>query len=867
MTPPKKLTPAMQQYARFKKRHPECVLFFRMGDFYEMFYDDAVTAHRALGITLTERTEGVPMAGVPYHAVDSYLRRMIEQGYRVAVCDQVQDPKDAKGVVERAVTRVVTPGTLVDESLLRDQEPNLVAAVCFTESGDDAAGVIASVEVSTGAFELHDTHVRRLADDLMRIGPSELLYADTANGEVPPRLAQAVAAMDMALTPRPAWHFRHHEATEVVMKHFGVTTLDGFGLSADDPALAAAGAALAYLTETQHPDDEKRSLSYLQPPRRRVSADYVMLDAAAMRSLEIERTMRTGGVEGSLLHTIGHCRTPMGRRLLRQWLCYPLANRAAIEARHRAVAAFVDDESLAEAVREAVSPVQDVARIAGRLGLGRATPRDLVALGSSVAQVETLAGHLAGCPALGGYADRLAGMTETLPELARAIKAACVEHPPSHTREGGIIRDGYDEQLDACRELQRDASDWLARYQKKIIDETGLAKLKVGYNRVFGYYIELSRAQSGSAPDSFIRKQTLKNAERYITPELKDFETKIMTAESRAIDRERELFADLCGTAASHTAALGDFAHLVGELDILLCFAALAIKHRYVKPTMVEEPMLNIAQGRHPVLDERLGEGFVPNDCRLGVPIEEGAEPFTLGLITGPNMAGKSTYIRQVALIVLMAQMGSFVPAAAARIGLTDRIFTRLGSADELARGQSTFMVEMTETANILNHATPRSLVILDEVGRGTSTFDGVAIAWSAMEHLVAQIGCRTLFATHYHELTELERLYPTVRNVSVAVEEKGDGIAFLRKIVPGGTDKSYGIHVARIAGLPAGAVRRAEKILHELELAHASGHREEPTRPREVQPMEQLPLFTEYVLHPAILLRELRDEVDGSGE
>ncbi|MCK4873367.1 MAG: DNA mismatch repair protein MutS [Phycisphaerales bacterium] len=879
-----KLTPAMQQYQRFKQRHPDCVLFFRMGDFYEMFNDDAVTAHRALGITLTQRTPGVPMAGVPHHAVDSYIRRMIEQGYRVAVCDQVQDPKEAKGVVDRAVTRVITPGTLVDDSLLSDADQNVVAAVAFTESGDRSAGVIAAVEASTGSFVLCDTHSDRLVDDLMRIGPRELLYADTATGEVPPRVSPALEALGIAGTPRPAWHFRLADATEAVLEHFQVATVDGFGLSMDDPALAPAGAVLRYLQETQAPNADGPSLSHLQAPKRERSGDFVVLDAAVLRSLEIERTMRTGGTDGSLLGTLNRCKTPMGRRLLRQWLCFPLAKRAGIEARLGIVGAFVEDRRLAQGVLEHVGVIQDVARIAGRLGIGRATPRDLVALGASTGHVQRLREYIGDTPALARHAERLSQLCEPLVALSSEITEACVDHPPTHTREGGVIRDGYDAQLDECRALQRDASTWLAQYQKSLIERTGIARLKIGYNRVFGYYIELSRANAASAPDDFTRKQTLKNAERYITPELKEYETKITSAEARAIEREQRLFTSLCESAAMCASQLAEFAQVVAELDILLCFADRAVRCAYVRPTIVDEPVLDVVQGRHAVLDERLGDGFVPNDCALGVAGEDGADAFTLALITGPNMSGKSTYIRQNALIVLLAHVGSFVPAQTATIGLTDRIFTRIGASDELHLGQSTFMIEMIEAANILHHATTHSLIILDEIGRGTSTLDGLSLAWAIAEYLAAARS-RTLFATHYHELTDLADTTQEGRvgNLHVAVREWEGDVIFLHRILPGRTDQSYGIHVAKIAGLPPTAVDRAQDILKNLEATHACTRLGPADVERTPKAMEQLPLFTEYIQHPAVdrlrevsldnltpmqafdLLRQLREEIDGS--
>ena len=865
----------MQQYARFKQQHPDCVLFFRMGDFYEMFNEDALTAHKALGITLTQRTPGVPMAGVPYHSVDTYIRRMIDAGYRVAICDQIQDPKEAKGIVDRAVTRVITPGTLVEESLLDDAMSNVVAAVAFTGSGNESAGVIAAIEASTGSFELFDTDSQRLADDLARINPSELLYADTATGQPPERLEKALRGIDIPITPRPAWHFRLTDARDELLRYFGVATLDGFGLSADDPALAPAAALLLYLRETQSPNEDSPRLAHLQPPRRRVTSEHVILDAAVLRSLEIDRTMRSGSTEGSLLGTLNRCATPMGRRLLRQWICFPLTDPDKIRARQDVVAALMQDHRLADDLQKHISRIQDVARISGRLGTGRATPRDLAALGKSLLQVKEVLDCMTGTPALHDLQSRLTDVSDSLEKLGERLSQAIVASPPAHTREGGIIRDGFNARLDELRGLQQDATTWLARYQQQLIEQTQLQKLKVGYNRVFGYYIELSKTAAEKAPESFIRKQTLKNAERYITPELKEFENKITSAESRAVDLERKLFADLCADASRHAGELNIFSEIIAETDILLNFADRALRLRYTRPTLVDEPVLDIKQGKHPVLEELLGEGFVPNDCRLGIETEENENGFTMGLITGPNMAGKSTYIRQTALIVLLAHTGSFVPAESATIGITDRIFTRVGASDELHLGQSTFMVEMTEAANILHHATKRSLVILDEIGRGTSTLDGLSLAWAIAEYLSA-VGARTLFATHYHELTELADVEGSAAgNLHVAVREWEGDIIFLHRILPGRTNQSYGIHVAKIAGLPPETITRAETLLNNLSVTHHPGEGDFPaavqqnsaninksrsggeTSKRETQ-VEQLPLFTEYLQHPVI--EELRE-------
>ncbi len=860
-------TPAMRQYMAFKKQHPECVLFFRMGDFYEMFFDDALLVHKVLGITLTERTKGVPMAGVPYHAVENYLRRMIEQGYRVAVADQVQDPREAKGVVDRAVTRVLTAGTLVDETLLDDSRSNHVAAVLFTEAGDDSPAVLALAELSTGSLEVLDIAPGALADEVNRLGVDELLYAETATGEPPPRVVAVRELGACALTGRPSWHFRHRDGHETLCKHFGVATLAGFGLGDDDPGLAPAGALLRYLNETQGGEEQASRLAHIRPPVRRALGEFLTIDATSLRSLEVERTMRSGETDGSLMGVfVRHVRTPMGKRLLRDWLCFPLRDVKGIAARQRTVEALVEDRETARQLGERLSAMNDVARIAGRMNMGRATPRDLVALGRSVVALDELHTLLAANSALHPFAEALDTLREELQPFGESIVQRCVDAPPNHMREGGLFRDGIDAQLDECRTLQTDANDWLARYQKKLIESTGINSLKVGYNRVFGYYIEVTAVHSSRVPDTFTRKQTLKNAERYITPDLKEFESKVLTARDRAIDREQRLFAQMCHEAAGKAAPLSAFARCIAQLDVLRGFAEQAVRSRYARPHIVEESCVDVVAGRHPVLDEILKDRFVPNDCRLGVADASGegedAQPATLALITGPNMAGKSTYIRQIAIITLLAHTGSFVPAESATIGLTDRIFTRIGASDELHAGRSTFMVEMTETANILHHATPRSLVILDEIGRGTSTLDGLSLAWAIAEQL-ARAKARTLFATHYHELTAIADQDPAVCNLHVAVREWAEEIIFLYRIVPGRTDRSYGIHVAKIAGLPSSVVQRALSLLDTLEVhtERGNGNLRAPAAPSRGD--SQLHLFTEFVASP--VLEELRKlDLDG---
>jgi len=949
-------TPAMRQYHRFKQQHPGCILLFRMGDFYELFYDDAELAHKVLGVTLTRRTEGIPMAGVPFHSIEGYLRKLIQAGYRVAICDQIQDPSEAKGVVDRDVTRVVTPGTLTDDTLLEEGQENPLAAVVFhgavkgprdrggqgprargpegsrdangtandsshstsdirhSTSGDDWVS-IAWAELSTGSFQLTTLPVADLPDELARIAPRELLFCETADGRTPPRVQALAERLGCPVTGRPAWQFRVDEGLETLKRQFRVAQLTGFGLEDDAPALAAAGPIVHYLIETQRAG-ETGALPHLRPPKRFAPTEHLVIDQTSLRSLEVERTLRSESSEGALLGAMQHGVTAMGKRLLRQWLRYPRRDRETIEQRQRVVQALCEDSWFLGELRQTLDDVQDVPRIAARLAIGRASPRDLVALGQSATQAAAMTDLIADRPATAAHHQRAAALLDPMGQLAEQLTAACVEQPPSHLREGGLIRDGYDPELDECRSLQRDSHQWLAAYQQRLIEETELSNLKVGYNKVFGYYIELTAAQRDKAPQHWHRKQTLKNAERFITQDLKEFEGKILSAETRGIAREQTLFNQLCEQAQHHLESLHAFGQLVAELDVLASFARHAVKHHYVKPTIVDEPVLHIDAGRHPVLDQMLGDKFVPNDVELGVggwglgigddedhdtdaagasrtsgesaassPQTLNPKPQTLALITGPNMAGKSTYIRQTALITLLAHTGAFVPASSATVGLTDRIFTRIGAADELHAGQSTFMVEMTETANLCHHATEQSLVILDEIGRGTSTLDGLALAWAVAEHLAAR-GPRCLFATHYHELTELAEHHRTIANLNVTVREWQDQVVFLHRIVPGAADRSYGIHVAKIAGLPASIVQRADALLNQLAVSHvqtgAEGAREPGTEgPREQRTEtfsgvacdaatrgrvtqwpggqvaeskpDQMSLFTEYVPHPVV--------------
>ncbi len=800
-------TPAMRQYKEIKARYPEAVLFFRMGDFYEMFYEDARIASRVLGLALTTRSKGddpIPLAGIPYHALDSYLAKMIRAGHRVAICEQMEDPKQAKGVVQRDVVRVVTPGTLTEETLLDEHEPNYLAAIL----PDGRQTGLAWVELSTGKFHCEMLTLGGACDELARLRPAECLLPEDLIETQSPEVRRIKGAISAPLVKRPPYVFDADDADRRLKNHFQVATLEGFGVSDMPAAVAAAGAVLQYLEETQR--TALGHISRLQPVRR---ARFLYLDEATIRSLELVRTMRSESRENTLLSVFDQARTPMGGRLLRQWVQFPLADVERINARQEAVAELVEARGLRDKQAALLDEVSDLERIVARVSVGRAGPRDLLSLGRSLAQMPALKALLAD-----RQSQRLATLQQRIdlmPDLRALLETAISPDAPANLRDGGVISTGYNAELDHLRELRAGGARWLAEFQAREAERTGISTLRVGFNQVFGYYIEISHAHAGKAPDDYIRKQTLKNAERYITPELKEYEGEVLSAQEKAQALEERLFAEVRDAAAAQTAAIQALADVVAELDLLATLADVAVRRRYVRPEVVDGLDLHIVDGRHPVVDANLGSDFVPNDCRLS------ADDCRMMIITGPNMAGKSTYIRQVALLVLMAQMGSFVPAREARIGVVDRIFTRVGAADELARGQSTFMVEMTETANILNNATDRSLVILDEVGRGTSTFDGLALAWAISEHLARTIGCRTLFATHYHELTELAGLLPATANHNVAVREWQDQVVFLHKIVPGGTDKSYGIHVARLAGLPRPVIERSRQVLQQLEAQH----------------------------------------------
>ena len=813
-------TPMMKQYQEAKRACPDAILLFRMGDFYELFHDDAKIAARTLNLALTSREKGenaVPMAGFPHHQLESYLGKLIAAGFRVAVCDQVEDPKQATGLVRREVTRIVTPGTVTDEALLDPRQSNYLAAV----APGDPAGV-AWVELSTGRFVAAAFERRQLADQLARISPAECLLAEGTDA------APGILAEPMMLTRRPDWAFALAGARDALAKHFGTATLEGFGFTSDSdgPAIRAAGAILDYLTETQ-----KSSLDHIERLTPYRSGDALEIDESSRRSLEITRTIRDGRREGSLLAVLDRSVTAMGSRLLADWLAAPLTDVGRIDQRLDAVAELVDQAALTDDLRQTLRRVYDVERLLARVTTGRASPRDLSFLGRTLRCLPPLKAKLTARASR--LLNRLESEIDLCVDLRARLDAALVDDCPLSSRDGGFIREGYHAELDSLRQLRSGGKQWIAGYQAEETRRTGISTLKVGFNKVFGYYIEVTNAHRDKVPDSYIRKQTLKNAERYITPELKEYEEKVLTADEKAKELEFDLLVELRDAVAASRGRMQSTAAVLAQIDVLAGLAELARERNYARPKVVDEPVLEIHDGRHPVLDIIEPEGtFVPNDTHAG------GDSGTILLITGPNMSGKSTYIRQVALITLMAQIGSFVPVRRATIGIADRIFARVGASDELTRGRSTFMVEMTETARILNTATERSLVILDEIGRGTSTYDGISLAWAVVEYLHEHVACRTLFATHYHELTDLEQSLDRVKNLNVAVREWQDEVVFLYKIVDGAADKSYGIHVARLAGVPRQVLERSKDILAQLEEEHLDGEgrakiARRPERPR----------------------------------
>ncbi len=802
--------PLMRQYLQIKRKYPDCILFFRLGDFYEMFFDDAVTAARELDLVLTsrERDEGqrVPMCGVPWFAAEGYIARLVRRGYKVAICEQMEAPGPGRRLVRREVVRVVTPGTFLGDE--GPEAPYLAGLAQYR----DSLGV-AFLNVSDGEVVACEIPLAAAADRLSDLGSrfpvSEVLYPESWPPERR-RYWQGPDGPSATWTPVPDWVTDPAYARDLCRRVLGVESLEAFDLEDRPAACGAVGMVFYYLEETQRaPALHVRTVRYLS------SDQGMVLDATTVRNLELVRNLADGTTHGTLWSVLNHTQTPMGQRLLMDWVLQPLRDRAAIERRLDAVEALVGRPAELDELRRHLRPIPDLARIVARIGVGTATPRDLARLREGLARLPDVGRCLQSWPPQGLLQELAEPPDDAVQALAEELRRALVDDPPPHTKDGGFIRDGYDPELDRCRAVARDSRRVLLDFERRERQRTGIPNLRVGYNRVFGYYIEVTRSYLGRVPADYERRQTLTQAERFTTPELRQLEEQVLTAEERALTLEQELFRGLLERARACIPALQRVAERVARLDVLAALAYAALRYRYVRPRVHEGTTIEIRGGRHPVLETLLTDRtFVPNDARLDPDDQQ------IIVLTGPNMGGKSTYLRQVALICLMAQMGSFVPAESASIGLVDRIFTRVGATDHLSRGQSTFMVEMIETAYIVRNATPRSLIILDEIGRGTSTFDGMAIAWAVLEYLHEhwRPGPRTLFATHFHELVHLADLYPRVRNYAVAVHEDSGGITFLYRIVPGPSDKSYGVHVARRAGLPDEVVRRAQQILAELE-------------------------------------------------
>lgn len=846
------VTPLRQQYLEVKQQYPDCILLFRLGDFYETFDQDAEIAARELDLVLTSRpvskSQRVPMAGVPYHAVDTYIARLIEKGYHVAVCDQVTEP-NGRGLVEREVTRVVTPGTVTEPQLLSEKQASYLMAILPV--GDPASGRweragIAYADITTGEFAVTeltgDNAAVLVVEELARLAPREVL--------MPLSWAERGVSFPPGthLTPLNDWKFERGQAESTLQTHFGVRTLDGFGLGDLPAGIGAAGAVLAYLRDTQ-----RGQVAQITTIRPYSTGEFMVLDPFTRRNLELTETIRGRQSRGSLLDVLDRTITAMGARLLRTWINQPLLDVRRLNARLDAVEALTTDEVLRAQLREHLRAVSDLERLTNRLVAGRAAPRELVALRQTLGVVPSIKARLAGIRALAPLFERL----DECADLAELIERAISDDPPATLDRMGIIRPGYSEELDGIMQATQAARDWIADLEPKERARTGIGSLKVGFNKVFGYYIEVSHANADRVPADYIRKQTLVNAERYITPALKEYETLVLNAEEQILSVERRLFSALCAELAGHSERLLRTARALAHLDVFAALADVAVREGYCRPTLTEDDLLIIRSGRHPVVEKTLDSGlrYVPNDTHFD-------SMSRVHIITGPNMSGKSTYIRQVAIITLMAQIGSFVPADEATIGVVDRIFARIGAQDEIHAGYSTFMVEMIETARLLSGSTRRSLLILDEVGRGTSTYDGLAIARAVIEyiHNNPRLNCRTLFATHYHELTELPNILPRARNFNVAVSEDGGEIVFLHRVVPGGADRSYGVHVARLAGLPRPVIDRAAELLAQLE---AQGGDFEPavSKQRRRAGPAQMKLFAEPP-HPALAaLREL--EVD----
>ncbi|MFP4654752.1 MAG: DNA mismatch repair protein MutS [Methanohalobium sp.] len=808
-----KQTPAMQQYYEMKNKYSDALLFFRMGDFYECFDDDAKIVSEELEITLTTRNgnkkgEKRPLAGIPYHAVDNYLPRLIKKGYKVAICEQLEDPRESKGVVKRGVVRIVTPGTAIDSTMFTDAANNYLMAI--SEKNNEFG--LSFLDVSTGEFlttQLTDEPpYNRISSEISRMRPAEcILPPYLYNSEIAERLK------DLKIIPHEydSRAFDTNEARSQLLQHFNVSTLKGMGCDDLPLAVSSSGATIQYALETQ-----MRELGHVHTLKAYSDSEFMVLDSITLRNLEVVKSVRGEGHDATILKVLDDTKTPMGSRLLQKWLVKPLISVDDINKRLDAVQNLTEETLVRFDLRSYLSYVKDVERLVGRIVYGNSNARDLVALKKSLEVIPDIIQCLDECTKsdiLKEIQDELSSFTE-LDDITKLIEKGITDEPPATVREGGLIKVGYSDELDELKDVSRHSKEWIASFQKQERERTGINSLKVGYNKVFGYYIEVTKPNIKYVPDDYIRKQTMANAERFYTPELKERENMIISADEKIVSLEYDLFTDINSRIASHSKKLQRTATLVGKLDVLANLAEVAVDNNYVRPEVADNCNITIREGRHPVVENTVTDGFVANDCAMDCTDNQ------FLLITGPNMAGKSTYMRQTALVTIMAQAGSFVPASYASIGIVDRVFTRVGAFDDLASGQSTFMVEMVELANILNNATPKSLVLLDEIGRGTSTFDGYSIAKAVVEYIHKKdgVGVRSLFATHYHQLTELENKLKRVKNYHIAVKEKDDNLVFLRKIVPGATDKSYGIQVARYAGVPKKVTNRAREILKDIE-------------------------------------------------
>lgn len=816
-----KVSPMMQQWHACKKQAKDAILFFRMGDFYEAFYEDAEFLAKELELTLTKRQE-IPMAGVPYHTCETYIDRLVSHGVRVAVAEQMENPKLAKGLVKREIVRFVTPGTVVNSSLLSDKTNNFFAAVTRVGATYGLAVIdLTTADLKAAEFESE----QELLNEIFRLHPTECLSSPKFKQAHPKLFAEIDQAYECLHSLYEEWHFDHQVAHDFLVETMKVHSLDGFGLKGMVVAINAAGALLHYLQESLC-----LPIEHIHEIHPYTTSEAMTLDRITQRNLELTESLQDGSRKNTVLGIVDQTQTPMGARLMRQWVKRPLLSVAKISDRQAAVEAFVNHRQELQTLRSTLEHIRDLERLMMKVSAGYAVPRDLVTLRFSLQPIPHLKRILQGIQQLSPLLKKLDQKLDAMPQVTDLIGRALIDNPPARLSDGNYIRERYHEELDDLRTLSRDSKSWIARYQASLREKYNIKTLKVGYNRVFGYYIEISKGMAEKAPESFQRRQTLTNSERFITPELKEYESKVLTAEEQIAAIETELFHALRKEVTQYAPKVLSIAKALAEIDVLQSLAEVALTHDYTRPIVDESHTLQIIDGRHPVIEgSHIGEKFIPNDTLLDHDANR------LLLITGPNMAGKSTYIRQVALITILAQIGSFVPAKSAQIGIVDKVFTRIGASDDLSRGQSTFMVEMTETANILHNTTDRSLVILDEIGRGTSTYDGISNAWSVAEYLLTTEGRRskTLFATHYWELTKLEEKIPGAVNYNVAVHESDEEIIFLRKIVKGGTDKSYGIHVGRLAGLPKEVVSRAHEILEHLEENANRKSAFEPAKPR----------------------------------